>query len=141
MHEPPNIAIEQLQDCLEREYGLSVASIEFLPLGLDVNAGVYRVESSDGAMYLLKARTGARYEPAYRVPAYLKEQGIASVVAPLPTTKHALWAGVGTWTLILYPFIVGAATHTPGCCASSARASTSILKAFSTPGTKMRAPR
>lgn len=107
MREPPNIAIEHLQDCLQREYGLSVASIEFLPLGLDVNAGVYRVESDEGAAYLLKVRTGARYEPAYRVPEYLRDWGIDAVVAPLPTTRHALWAESATWTLLLYPFIVG----------------------------------
>jgi len=107
MKEAPDIAEEQLRACLQEEYGLSPVTLEFLPRGLDYNAGVYRVVSEQGTPYLLKAKAGSLYEPICLVPRYLKDQGITSVVAPLYTKSHALWTGVGGWTVIVYPFIDG----------------------------------
>jgi spectinomycin phosphotransferase len=41
------------------------------------------------------------------MPAYLSEQGITSVVAPLPTRNHTLWARIEDWAMIVYPFLEG----------------------------------
>ena len=92
---------------LEEQYGLIAVTLEFLPRGLDYNAGVYRVVSEQGTAYLLKVKSGALYEPGCLVPAYLHEQGIAAVVAPLPTRQKALWTQLDGWTAIVYPFIEG----------------------------------
>ncbi len=105
MREKLNISEEQLRDCLRRDYRLSVVALEFLPLGLDTNAGVYRVTSAEGASYLLKVKRGTFYEPSCLVPGYLRDQGVASVVAPLTTNANTLWTRMGEWTVILYPFI------------------------------------
>ena len=86
---------------------MSSVGLEFLPRGHDYNAGLYRVVSGKGAAYFLKVTSRPLYELGYRVPHYLKEQGISSVVAPIPTTSHALWTKLGDWTVSLYPFIEG----------------------------------
>jgi spectinomycin phosphotransferase len=41
------------------------------------------------------------------VPRYLNDQGVAQVVAPLPTTTGTMWAALYDFALILYPFITG----------------------------------
>lgn len=112
MREPPNIPEERLRACLRELYGLSPVTLEFLPLGLDMWAGVYRVTSARGAAYLLKVKSGTLYEPSCIVPRYLNDQGAASVVAPLPTTRNALWTRLGDsgnadWRVTVYPFIEG----------------------------------
>ena len=65
------------------------------------------MRAADAAEYFLKVRTGAVNEPGLLVPCFLRDQGIAGVVAPLPTCSSALWALVADYALILYPFIEG----------------------------------
>jgi spectinomycin phosphotransferase len=107
LRESPDIPEEHLRTCLQDQYGLSAVALDFLPLGLDTRAGVYRVVSEQGIPYLLKAKSGSLYEPSCLVPGYLRDQGIASVVAPLPTRRNTLWAQAREWAVILYPFIEG----------------------------------
>ncbi len=107
MREQLNIPEDHLRACLQDQYDLSVATLEFLPLGLDTRAGVYRVVSAQGTPYFLKVKSGALYESSCHVPRYLRDQGILSVVAPLPTKNNALWAEMEAWMLILYPFVAG----------------------------------
>ncbi|HKT37600.1 MAG TPA: aminoglycoside phosphotransferase family protein [Ktedonobacterales bacterium] len=107
MRQPPKISEDLLHACLLDHYNLIPATLDFLPLGQDDQAGVYRVVSEQGTSYLLKVKCGSLYEPGCLVPAYLWEQGITSVVAPLPTTSKTLWARAEDWTVILYPFITG----------------------------------
>lgn len=107
MREKINIPEEQLLVCLQEQYNLIPVTVDFLPLGHDMRAGVYRVVSEHGASYLLKAKFGSLYEPGCFVPRYLHDLGIAAVVAPLPTKNNALWTQLGNWSFILYPFIDG----------------------------------
>jgi spectinomycin phosphotransferase len=107
MSEKSSISENDLRVCLWEEYDLTVVTLDVLPLGLDTMATVYRVVCEDGACYFLKVKSGAFYEPSCFVPGYLREQGIEAVVAPLATKRNALWAQVGKWTLMLYPFIDG----------------------------------
>lgn len=107
MRDQPGIAEERLKACLEDAYGLKPVSLDFLSLGLDYRAGVYRVLGEQRATYLLKVKLGELYTPACRVPRYLSEQGVTGVVAPLPTRSGALWERLDGWNLLLYPFIDG----------------------------------
>ncbi len=107
MREQPKIPAGSLRACLQDQYDLYPVTLEFLPVGLDYQAGVYRVVSEQGTAYLLKVTSRPLYEPAYLVPRYLNDQGITSVVAPLPTRNNALWARAEDWTVIVYPFIAG----------------------------------
>lgn len=65
------------------------------------------MRSEQGIDYLLKVTSRPLYEPAFIVPHYLWEQGITSVIAPIPTTSQALWTKLMDWTVMLYPFIEG----------------------------------
>lgn len=107
MREQPKISEECLRACLRDHYDLYPVTLEFLPVGLDYHAGVYRVVSEQGTSYLLKVKSGSFYEPGCLVPGLLRDQGITSVVAPLPTRNHALWAKAEDWTVIVYPFLDG----------------------------------
>ncbi len=107
MREKPSISEDGLRACLLEQYDLNAIVFEFLPLGLDYHAGVYRVVSKQGIPYFLKVTFRPLYEPGCLVPGYLREQGILSVVAPFPTKNKALWTRVEDWTVIVYPFIEG----------------------------------
>ena len=63
--------------------------------------------SEEGVPYLLKVTSRPLYEPGFLVPRYLRDQGITSVVAPIPSKSHTLWIKLDDWTLIIYPFIDG----------------------------------
>lgn len=107
MRESPNIPVELLRACLRERYDLVATTVEFLPRGHDYRAGVYRVVSERGGAYLLKVTSRPLYEPGCLVPRYLRDLGIAAVVAPLPTTSGALWTTLAQWTVIVYPFLEG----------------------------------
>ncbi len=107
MREQPGISEEHLQACLQDQYDLCPVTLEFLPQGHDYNAGVYRVVSEHGTAYLLKVSSRSLYEPGCLIPHYLRNQGITSVVAPVPTMSGALWTKLADWTVIVYPWISG----------------------------------
>src|SRR6266567_1675676 len=107
MREQPSIPEDHLRACLQDQYDLYPVALEFLPRGRDYSAGVYRVVSEQGTAYLLKVTSRSLYEPSCLVPHYLKDQGITSVVAPVPTKSYALWTKLVDWIVIVYPFIEG----------------------------------
>lgn len=107
MIEKPNLADDKIIACLREVYDVHAAEIEFLPLGYDFHAGVYRVRADSGKDYFLKVRSDAVYEPGIHVARYLKAQGLRQVVAPLPTANGALWGTVDEYALLLYPYIGG----------------------------------
>src|SRR5579859_1058596 len=112
MREPPRITEEDLRACLQDQYDLSPVTLTFLPLGHDYDAGIYRVESEQGTAYAVKVTTRSLYEPRCLVPRYLNDQGIASVVAPIPTRSSALWTQISDRTVIVYPWIWGESSLT-----------------------------
>jgi spectinomycin phosphotransferase len=112
MREPPRITEEDLRACLQDQYDLSPVTLAFLSLGHDYDAGMYRMESEQGTAYALKVTSRSLYEPRCLVPRYLSDQGIASVVAPIPTRSSALWARLSNWIVIVYPWISGESSLT-----------------------------
>ncbi|MFC4807688.1 phosphotransferase enzyme family protein [Paenibacillus sp. GCM10023250] len=101
------ITEERLRTCLMEHYDVTAATIVFLPLGLDYSSAVYHVVSPQGAAYLLKLTSKPVYEPQYRIPRFLHDQGIAEVVAPLSTKRGSLWTRLADWTVAVYPYIDG----------------------------------
>ncbi|GAC1458274.1 MAG: aminoglycoside O-phosphotransferase APH(9)-Ia [Ktedonobacterales bacterium] len=104
---PPHLALERLAAGLLTHYGLSIAELTFLPLGYDALAWVYQAQSVAGQDYFVKVRARPTNEAGLLVPRYLREQGIAQIVAPLPTLAGQLWTRVDRYALSLYPFVVG----------------------------------
>jgi spectinomycin phosphotransferase len=107
MLEKPNLSDEKIIAVLQDAYGIAAVEIEFLPIGNDATAWVYRVMGEGGTVYFLKLKKGTVYEPSLTIPHFLKDNGIAQAVAPLPTGDGKLWAAVESFALILYPFIDG----------------------------------
>ncbi len=105
---PPAIATSDIAVRLGEWYDLPVRTVTFLPLGADEFAAVYRVGAADDTAWFLKLRRGAFAEVGVAVPAWLRAQGIAAVMAPVPTTAGRLWASAHGYTWILYPFFAGA---------------------------------
>ncbi len=97
---------EKIVACLRDNYSLTVTDIELLALGYDSRAAVFRIRA-DGQRYFLKVKSDAVNELSVSLPRYLKENGIAEVVAPLPTTTHELWGKLDDFAMLLYPFIEG----------------------------------
>jgi spectinomycin phosphotransferase len=112
MSKQSRIPEEQLRACLQDQYELNPVTLTFLPLGHDYDAGIYRVESEQGRAYALKVTSRPLYEPRCLVPRYLNDQGIASVVAPIPTRSSALWTQLSDRTVIVYPWIWGESSLT-----------------------------
>jgi spectinomycin phosphotransferase len=106
MLDKPRLEDGKIIACVRATYGLTITEIEFLPLGYDSYAGVYRVEAG-GETYFLKARRDAVDELSILLPQFLKSQGMDQVVAPLPTITPDPWGKIEGFTLILYPFIAG----------------------------------
>jgi spectinomycin phosphotransferase len=107
MLEKPNLSDAQIIASLRVAYGIPAAEIEFLPLGNDSSAWVYRVTADKGTNFFLKVKKGAIFEPSVLIPRYLNSQGIQQVVAPLLTRTQTLWVEIDPFNLILYPFIEG----------------------------------
>ena len=114
MLEKPNLPDEKLITCLRERYGIITNSVEFLPLGYDSYASVYRVDANGGNSYFLKAKQNAVQEQSLVVPYYLKKQGIGQVVAPLQTQTGVLWEKIDDFTLILCPLVEGEIAATVG---------------------------
>ena len=106
MLEKPNIPDGRIISSLQREYGLQVAQLEFLPLGADLGTAVYRVVADDGTAFFLKLRKGFE-EITVTVPLFLQSQGIQEIISPRETNSKQGWADFGEYKLILYPFIEG----------------------------------
>ncbi|UCH26963.1 MAG: aminoglycoside phosphotransferase family protein [Trueperaceae bacterium] len=100
---PDTLMIERLRDA----YGLRVTRLDFLPLGADLNAAVYKAVAEDGSAYFLKVRRDESNLAGLTIPRYLEDRGYSRAVAPLPTKSGRLSAGLSAFTLILYPFVTG----------------------------------
>lgn len=103
----PDLADQEIVRCLRDAYGLNVGTISFLPIGADFNTAVYRVTTSNGADYFLKLRSGEFLEASVSVPKYLADLGITHVIPPLATNTKQLWANLGAFKAILYPYVEG----------------------------------
>ncbi len=107
MLEKPDLQDGDLVACLQAEYGLQIAAIAFLPVGADRDAAVYRAIATDETPYFVKLKRGAFDEMAVAIPKFLHDQGIRQIIAPLATQSGQLWAELGDFKVILYPFVEG----------------------------------
>lgn len=107
MLEKPDLPDEQIIARLQGEYGLRVAELSFLPLGVDVNAAVYRVTAHDGTAYFLKLRKGSFDETSVTVPVFLKHSGVQPIIEPVLTHARQPVASLDPFKMILYPFVEG----------------------------------
>jgi spectinomycin phosphotransferase len=107
MLEKPRLDDDLIIECLRDDYGLTVTTLTFLPLGYDAYAGVYRVTTDTEQTYFLKIKQSVLYEASVRLPRFLKDHGLEQIAAPLLTRSGQEWTHIDDFTVILYPFIEG----------------------------------
>ena len=100
---PDSLILSRVQD----EYDLQVCRVTFLPIGADVNTAVYRIDTVDNTAYFLKLRKGSFEEITVTLPMFLKNQGVPSIITPLPARAGRLWGSLDAYKMILYPFVEG----------------------------------
>lgn len=103
----PDVPDERIIACLEKDYGLVATEFAFLPLGADANTAVYQAGATDGMPYFVKLRRGDFDEIAVTLPRFLSDQGIRHIIPPLPAKAGQLWAHLGAFRAVLYPFVQG----------------------------------
>ncbi|WP_162909837.1 phosphotransferase enzyme family protein [Aggregatilinea lenta] len=106
MLDKPRLENQKIIASLSADYGLAVSALEFLPLGYDSAAGVYRAQAGEQC-YFLKIRREPAQALSVLLPHYLGAQGMEQVVAPILTRAGAPWGTVEDFTLILYPYVDG----------------------------------
>nr|ALG03664.1 spectinomyin phosphotransferase [uncultured bacterium] len=102
-----NISDEKIRTSVQKEYGLVISQVNFLPIGADARTAVYRITTSDETDYFLKLRQGKWEETAVTLPKFLSDQGISQIIPPLSTLSGQLWGNLETHKMILYPFVPG----------------------------------
>ncbi len=105
MLEKPALADDQLVSIIRADFGIELASVEFLPIGADVDTAVYKGVANDGAEYFIKLRRGARADIGVRIPQALVENDVEHIIAPILTTSDGLWAQLDGYLVTLAPFI------------------------------------
>ncbi len=107
MLEKPQLKDEEIIDCLQNEFGLSVQKLYFLPLGADLNTAVYRIVTNDKTAYFVKLRKGDFNQASVTVPNFLDDLGIKQIIPSIKTQTGQLWTHINSFKLILYPFVEG----------------------------------
>lgn len=105
MIEKPNLSDDVLISSLNTQYDLKVKQIDFLPIGNDSTAWVYKVFTANSDTYFLKVKRGAIAASSVLLPHHLYEAGLKQVVAPVPNMTNALSTQLNDFTLILYPYV------------------------------------
>jgi spectinomycin phosphotransferase len=131
MDEPRGLTREALAAAIRERYGINVVAMEFLAVGEDANAWVYRVDTEQaGTKYLLKVKAPAESnEAAFAVTRHLHEGGVPLVVAPLRSTTQSLSVQEGRYSLTIYPLIEGSTGVEAGLSEQHWRALGSLVEA------------
>jgi spectinomycin phosphotransferase len=128
MIERPPISDETIVSTLREHFSISIAGIEFLPIGNDASAWAYRVDTEPQTTYFLKIRKAMSNQAGLFVPRFLQDHGVGQVLAPLPNKKQDLWIGAQDFFLTLYPFVIGKDAMSVGMPDSKWKEFGSVLK-------------
>lgn len=108
MRQRPDIPDGELIDALRRGFALPVSAVDFLALGEDDAAAVYRAEGQGGpgagGPWFVKLKSSSPGAGAL-VPRFLADRGFEAVIAPLRATSGDVGYPLSGWTLLAYPFI------------------------------------
>lgn len=93
--------------CLNNNYGIEAGTLTFLPIGADMNASVYKVQTRDQLSYFIKLKQGSHHDISVEVVELLQRTGIHRIIPPIKTIHGNLTQPIDDCTLIVYPFIEG----------------------------------
>lgn len=107
MIEKQSLSDQCIIDCLNADYGITVATLTFIPLGADMDAAVYKAQTHDQSSYFIKLKRGHHYDIGTIIPLLLHDAGISQIIAPLKINDSQPTHHIDDFTLIVYPFIEG----------------------------------
>lgn len=90
--------------CLRMDYGIETASVTLLPIGADIHAAVYRVETVDRSTYFVKLKQG---DFSLATTELLQRAGIQQIIPPIRTVHGKATQSIEDCTLVVYPFVTG----------------------------------
>ena len=93
-------------DCLKTYYGIEVVKLTFLPLGADMNAAVYKVETKRHD-YFVKLKHGRSHDTSVAIMELLQHAKVQQIIVPIKTIHDQATQPINDFTLIVYPFIEG----------------------------------
>lgn len=93
--------------CLNTHYGIEAASLAFLPLGADMNASIYKVQTLNQKSYFIKLKHGHHHDISVEIVELLQSAGIRQIIPPVKTIHGTTTQRIDDFTLIVYPFVDG----------------------------------
>lgn len=92
-------------ESLAADYGIEVATLTPLLLGMDLDAAVYKAQAQNGRAYFIKLKRGHQHDLGAALLSLLHAEGIREIIPPLKTSQGHLTQPLEEYTLIVYPFI------------------------------------
>ena len=93
--------------CLNTNYGIEAATLTFLPMGADMNASMYKVQTFDQTSYFIKLKRGHNHDISVEIVELLQRAGIQQIISPIKTVHGKLTQPITDFTLTVYPFVEG----------------------------------
>lgn len=94
-------------NCLNTNYGFEVAKLTFLPIGADINASLYKAQTTGHGSYFVKLKKGHNHELSVVVLELLQMTGIQQIIPPIKSVHGRPTERIEDFTLIVYPFVEG----------------------------------
>jgi len=107
MIEKQPVSDQLIINCLNIDYGIEVATLTFLPIGADINASIYKAQTSDLRSYFVKLKRGHHHDIGVVIVELLHDAGLREIISPIKTLLGQSTKRLEDFTLIVYPFIEG----------------------------------
>jgi spectinomycin phosphotransferase len=98
---------QSIRDNLDAHYGILASLIEKLPIGADMNASVYKVNTQSRQSYFVKIKRVYQHDLSLIILDLLHSSGIKQIIAPIKTLIGVQSIRIHDYTLTVYPFIKG----------------------------------
>ncbi len=96
-----------IEDWLRDFYEIEAAKVERISVGADLDASIYKVQTSDKGSYFVKVVQRRSYDVPMAILELLQGAGVEQLIHPIKTKAGKSAHQVGDLTLIVYPFIQG----------------------------------
>jgi len=93
--------------CLKTNYGIEAATLTYLPIGADINASLYKVQTFDQIPYFIKIKQGHSHDIGVKIVELLHRSGVQQIIPPIKTIHGKATQPIDDFTLIVYPFVDG----------------------------------
>jgi spectinomycin phosphotransferase len=102
----PDLPVDEaeLRRTILEGHGIEPVELAIEPGGADAAACAIRATASDGSRWFVKLRPAIR-PAAVLVPRFLRSRGLDEVVASIPPRSGEPWLRIGSWSVLVFPFV------------------------------------